>query len=109
MKKTRRKKSRDTVPLRPPPLIGSRRGMGNFVGSDSGHIQSVEVLKNMVSNMTQQPPAHTVCIYLVTGRGGGRVELETMTQNTSWSKFQEKIANALASFFVYARHRGRHT
>ncbi len=38
----------------------------NFVGSESGQIQSVKLLQNLVSNTTQHPPPtpsqpHTVC------------------------------------------------
>ncbi len=49
---------------------------GNFVGSESGPIQSVKLLQNMVSNRAERPPSpqpHTVCIYctLTQGMGGG--------------------------------------
>jgi hypothetical protein len=50
----------------------------NFVGSDSGQKQSVQLLQNMVYNTTQHPPTpphrqpHTVCVYctFTLGRGG---------------------------------------
>ncbi len=46
--------------LRPPPLLGYCLGWSiNFVGSESGQIQSVKLLKNMVSNRTQHPPPPT--------------------------------------------------
>ncbi len=43
-------------------------------------------------------PTHIVFMHLVTG---GRVLLETMPLNTSWSKCHEKIMNALASSYFY--------
>jgi hypothetical protein len=66
---------------RPPPLIGSCLGWSsNFVGSESGQIQSVKLLQNMVSNRTPQLPPpplrytlYTVQIYSIlihTGKGG---------------------------------------
>jgi hypothetical protein len=67
--------------LRPPPLLGFCLGMGkylhfNFVGSEFGHRQSVEVVQYMVSR-TIPPGPHTVyCtvyIYLVTDGGGGEL------------------------------------
>ncbi len=65
--------------LMPPPLIGFCLGWcGNFVGSESGQIQSVKLLQNMVSNRTQHPipsQPHTVCTYssvLWHREGGGR-------------------------------------
>ncbi len=66
--------------LRPPPLLGFYLGWSsNFLGSESGQIQSVKLLQNMVSNTTQHPPPpprHTLsCIYctLTQGWGGGEV------------------------------------
>jgi hypothetical protein len=39
------------IRLRPPPLLGFSLGWcSNFVGSESGQIQSVKLLQNMVSN-----------------------------------------------------------
>jgi hypothetical protein len=51
----------------------------NFVGSESGQKQSVELLHNMFCNTTQYPPLppppqpHTVCTHctFTLGRGGG--------------------------------------
>jgi hypothetical protein len=41
--------------LRPPPLLGyCLRWSNNFVGSESGQIQSVKLLQTMVSNRTKQ-------------------------------------------------------
>ena len=68
--------------LRPPPLLDFCLGWSsNFVGSESGQIQSVKFLQNMVSNRTHNPPTPsqplTVCIhcmyrlYFDKGRGGG--------------------------------------
>jgi hypothetical protein len=40
----------------------------NFVGSESGQIQSVKLLQNMVSNRTQHTPpplSHTLSVYTV--------------------------------------------
>jgi hypothetical protein len=61
----------------PPPLLGFCFGWpNNFVGSESGQIQNVKLLQNMVSNRTQLPQ-HAVCaVYTVllcyyTGKGGG--------------------------------------
>jgi hypothetical protein len=43
--------------LRPPPLLGFCLGWSsNFVGSESGQIQSVKLLQNMASSRTQHPP-----------------------------------------------------
>jgi hypothetical protein len=43
--------------LRPPPLKGFCLGRSsNFVGSESGQIQNVKLLQNMVFNRTQHPP-----------------------------------------------------
>jgi hypothetical protein len=62
--------------LRPPPLLGFCMGWSSkFVGSESGQIQSVKLLQNMVSNTTQHPtppPSHTLSVYnFDTGKGGG--------------------------------------
>jgi hypothetical protein len=91
--------------LRPSPLLGFYLGLGRqFRRYESGQKESVRALQNMISNTTElphpPPPAHThtVCIYLVTR---GRVKLETMPLNISWSKFQKKITTALASSFLY--------
>jgi hypothetical protein len=55
--------------LRPPPLLGCCLGLScNFAGSDSGQIECVKLLRNMVSNRTQQPPptpSHTLSVYTV--------------------------------------------
>ncbi len=62
--------------LRPPPLPSFCLGwQGNFVGSECGQIQSVNLLQNMVSNSPHHPhplPA-THCLYILYfdfGRGG---------------------------------------
>ena len=63
----------------PPPLLGVCVGWSsNFVGSESGQIQSDKIMQKMFSNMTQHPhpiPAkHCLHIlYFDTGKGkGGR-------------------------------------
>jgi hypothetical protein len=61
---------------RPPPFLC----LGGLAGPESGQIQSVKLLQNMVFNRTQHPPGpipsqpHTVCIYctLTQGRGVGK-------------------------------------
>ncbi len=56
----------------PPRFLSS-----NFVGFESGHMQSVKLLQNMVSNRTQHPHPHPPakhCLYILyfdTGKGGG--------------------------------------
>ncbi len=62
--------------LRIPPLQGFRLGWSsNFVGSESGQIQTVKLLQNMVSNTTQHPhplqATHCLCVYFDTEKGGG--------------------------------------
>jgi hypothetical protein len=65
--------------LKCPPFLDFCLGWSsNFVGSESGQIQSGKLLENMVSRTTQhQPPLHKYTVYLFTqGRGRGRVEPE---------------------------------
>jgi hypothetical protein len=54
---------------RPPPLLGfCLEWSSNFVGSESGQIQCVKPLQNMVSNRTQHPPpppSYTLSVYNV--------------------------------------------
>ncbi len=64
--------------LRPPPFfLGFCLGWSsNFVGSESGQIQSIKLLQNMVSNRTHHSPlphSHTlsICTVLTHGGGGG--------------------------------------
>jgi hypothetical protein len=51
------------------PLLGfCLRWSSNFVGSESGQIQSVKLMQNMVSNTTKKPPpppSHTLSVYTV--------------------------------------------
>ncbi len=65
--------------MRPPPLLGYCLGWSsNFVGSESGQIQSVKHLQNMVSNRTQHPLPATHCLYKLyfdTGKGEGMGEV----------------------------------
>ncbi len=67
--------------LRPPPLLDFCLGWCNkFVGSESGQIESVKLMQNMVSSRSQHPPpppSHTLSVYIVfdTGKGGGGGEL----------------------------------
>jgi hypothetical protein len=76
--------------LRPPPLLVFCLGWcSNFVGSVSGHIQSVKILQNMVSNRTPNlPPLHTVNVYTVylftQGRGGPEIRLEGQHYLQNW-------------------------
>ncbi len=65
----------------------------NFVGSESGHIKSVKLLQNMglQHDSTPSPPPHTQ----------ERSVEEIMPLIIFWSKFQEKMTNALASSFYY--------
>jgi hypothetical protein len=55
--------------LRPSRLLGFCFGWScNFVGLESGQIQSVKFLQNMVSNRTQNlppPPSHTLSVNIV--------------------------------------------
>ncbi len=62
----------------------------NFV-DDSGQIQSVRLLQNVVSNRTQNtppPPSHTLSVYtLIRGRGRGeRVEPERRLEFTKLAR-----------------------
>ncbi len=64
--------------LRPHPLLDSWLGWSsNVEGSESGQMQSVQLLQNMVSNRTLYPtpsPLHTVYVYSIlihTGKGRG--------------------------------------
>ncbi len=51
--------------LRPSPLLHyCLEWSTNFVGSESGQIQSVKLLQKMVSNRKQHPPA-THCLYVL--------------------------------------------
>ncbi len=64
--------------LRPPPLLGFCFGWcSNFVGSESGQIQSVKLLQNMVSNRILYPPPpytlHTDIQYTYSHREGGEL------------------------------------
>ncbi len=56
--------------LMPPSHLGFCLGWsGNFIGSESGQTQSVELLQNVVSNTTQHPPTRplpaTHCLYIL--------------------------------------------
>ncbi len=83
--------------LRPPPLLGFRLGLSsNFVGSESGQIQSVKLLQNMVSNTTQQPPPvpnHTlsVCVLWHREGEGGRWTREMIIKGKvcRWFRFAQ--------------------
>jgi hypothetical protein len=63
--------------LSPPSLLGFCLGwFKNFVGTESGQIQSVKLLQNMVSNRIKDPPPPPSqhCLYILVvsqGRGEG--------------------------------------
>jgi hypothetical protein len=69
----------------------------NFVGSESGQIQSVELLQNMVSNGLDNPPA-THCLYILYfwhREGGGRVESERRSEGQQFTKLGRKYQHDL--------------
>ncbi len=86
--------------LRPPPLLDFCLGWSsNFVGSESGQIESVKLLQNMVSNTTEHCPAptqpHTVCICCTLtrgrgGRGGGELYVERRLEGHYFTKLGRK-------------------
>jgi hypothetical protein len=95
--------------LRPPPLLGFCLGWwsSNFLDSESGQIQSVKLLQNMVSNRTQQPPPPlpgTHCLYILyfnTGKGewgeGGEPE---RSEGQKFTNLGRKYSQSLCSVFV---------
>ncbi len=92
---------------RPPPLLGFCLALSsNFVGSESGQIQSVKPLQNMVSNRIQHPTTpsqpHTVCIYctLTQGRGGGRVEPQRRFFHYTRRLLKVKFATVFCSLLL---------
>ncbi len=80
--------------LRPPPLLGYCLGWSiNFVGSESGQIQSVKLLQNVVSNRTQYPlPLPAIhCLYihvhyciLNTGKVRGTIVHKAESKISTW-------------------------
>ncbi len=79
--------------LRPPPLPDYCLGWsGNFIGSESGQIQSVQLLQNVVSNRTQHPPpplSHTLFVYTVLwhrtwGHWGGAIVHKAGSKIPTW-------------------------
>jgi hypothetical protein len=82
--------------LRPPPLLFFCLGWSsNFVGSESGQIQSVKLLQDMVSKKTQHPPPpkpQTAFIYcnFKRGKGGGGVEPERRLEEQQFTKLGRK-------------------
>jgi hypothetical protein len=59
--------------LRSSPLLGFCLWWSSiFVGSESGQIQSVKLLQNMVSNRTPYPPPTHFTVYLLNPREGER-------------------------------------
>ncbi len=89
--------------LRPFPLLSfCLRRSSNFVGSESGQIQSVKLLQNMISNTTQHPPSpsqpHTVCIYST--RTQGQYFWHWFTYPTGWGMWtREKVRGAWLSVY----------
>ncbi len=83
--------------LGPRPLLGFCMGWSsNFLGSESGQIQRVKLLQNVVSKTTQNPPPapfqpHTVCKILNfdTEKGGGG-EPERMLVGQQFTKLGRK-------------------
>jgi hypothetical protein len=70
-----------------------------MLGSESGQVESVKLLHNMVSNRTIPPPllTHCICKYsnsmlIHTGKGGrgGRVELERRLEGQQFTKLGRK-------------------
>ncbi len=99
--------------LRPPPLLGFCLGWSsNFAGSETGQIQTVKVLQNMVSNRTTcLPPLHTVYVHTISyshreGGGGvveperrgegrqGRVRSQIWVENTNLTECTKEIGNS---------------
>jgi hypothetical protein len=81
-----------------PSLLGFCLGWSsNFVGSESGPIQCVKLLQNMVSNRTQHPPPlpATHCLYILyfdtEKGGGGRVEPERRLEGQQFKNLGRKI------------------
>ncbi len=92
--------------LRPSPLLGFCQGWSSdFVGSESGQIQSVKLLQNVVSNRIQLPhplPAtQCLCVlYFDTGKGvGGRVEPQRRLEGQQFTKQVDNnnVANCFSS------------
>jgi hypothetical protein len=80
--------------LRPPPLLGFCLGWSsNFVGSESGKMQNVELLQDIVSQHSScstpppPPPSHTLYVYTVrysdTGKGGRGKSSPCWVENTN--------------------------
>ncbi len=80
--------------LRPPSLLGFGLGWScTFVGSESGQIQSVKLLQNMVSKRTQHPPhpptPATHCLYTL--------YIDTRKGEEGWESWtREKVRGATA-------------
>jgi hypothetical protein len=87
--------------LRPPSLLGIALGWSNnFVGSESGQIQRVQLLQRLVSNRTKHtppPPSYSIQCTLTQG-GGGTVTIEKVRGKTGEStdhKARSKIPTGL--------------
>ncbi len=95
------------------PLLGFCLGWcSNFVGSESGRIQSVKLKQNMVSNRTRHnlSQSHTVCIYctLITGKGwGGRCTREKV-RKAIVHKAGSKVPTWLTVSSVYSINSNKH-
>jgi hypothetical protein len=57
----------------------------NFVGSESGHKQSVKLLQNMVYNTPQLPP-HRHILYVYFGKGGGMGEVREKVEGQQFTR-----------------------
>jgi hypothetical protein len=80
-----------------PPLLGSWLGWSsNFLGSESGQIQSVKLLQNMVSNRTPPPPLTYWILYTYShreGRSGGKDEPERRLERKQFIELERRYHN----------------
>ncbi len=79
-----------------PPILGFCLGWSsNFSCSESGQIQGVKLLQNMVSKRDSIPTtpfqAHTVSIYCTLTQGGGGIEPERRLEWQQFTKLGQKL------------------
>ncbi len=99
--------------LRPPPLLGFCLGWScNFVGFESGQIQSFKLLQTMVFNRTRHPTppsSHKLSLYTVLWQGKeGRVEPKRRLGGQQFTKLGRKYQQgwrhfALASIWLISQ------